>query len=379
MSIIVNASSLDLFIILLSLYLPMVGQCSVFTYTIHPPTPLDCNPFSNDPTPLWRLRTQCSVVASTTDIDQYEIHWIHRFSNGTIKDMGTLQNPGFNVNVPRADSFYGDKNDGLRFNEDMLGQYWCQVFSPAGNPMPLSAYSNELTIVRPEEYDIQLATCSGIRRDIGVSICNDLPPVAISLTTSQSNAPMTTSMPATTSAPVLVAMTSSNAITITESIDTPSGISPSITAISHITTLSTQSTVTVSPIDSTELMSTTAFVQSLVQSINSTTHLTQDPFISTPSSQNIPSTTHSSASQDSSNPSNDQTTVSPTTTTTTGTGIIPEERLNDEMSTLLITAIALIVVLSIIIILLLVIAYLMKCGRTPVAAQVHRRSTYKDH
>ena len=58
----------------------------MYTYTGQPPIPLDCNPFSDDPTPVWALRTACVVESTSTDL--FEVHWFHRDTNGMINDLG---------------------------------------------------------------------------------------------------------------------------------------------------------------------------------------------------------------------------------------------------------------------------------------------------
>ena len=55
----------------------------------------------------------------------------------------------------------------------MLGDYWCQVIV---NGMPTGVYSDGFTILRPEEYDDQLNTCSGVLFDNSISVCENQPP-----------------------------------------------------------------------------------------------------------------------------------------------------------------------------------------------------------
>ena len=127
----------------------------MYTYTRQPPIPLDCNPFSNDPTPVWTLITVCAVDSTSTDL--FEVHWFHRDVNGTINDLGqTLLTSKGEV----IQSFFGFQYQDQPFSESLLGQYWCEVVIDGTQK---GAYSDGLTIIRPEEYDTQLPTCSGVR------------------------------------------------------------------------------------------------------------------------------------------------------------------------------------------------------------------------
>ena len=167
------------------------GQCTTFQFIGQPPANLNCNPFDTRVNPaVWRLRVLCTAERLSGS-DEFEVHWFQRYINNTIKNHGR---PEFRTSDSTSQTtYFGGQliNDG--FSDNMLGDYWCQVIV---NGMPTGVYSDGFTILRPEEYDNQLNTCSGILFDNSVSVCEDQPPASPpTITTSMPVAMTTTTQP----------------------------------------------------------------------------------------------------------------------------------------------------------------------------------------
>ena len=102
--------------------------------------------------------------------DEFEVHWFQRYINNTIKNHGR---PEFSsTGFESENTYFGGHILSDQFSDNVLGDYSCQVVV---NGMPTGVYSDGITILRPEEYDNQLNTCSGVLFDDSVSVCEDQP------------------------------------------------------------------------------------------------------------------------------------------------------------------------------------------------------------
>ena len=149
------------------------GQCTTFQFIRQPPANLNCNPFDTEVNPaVWRLSVLCTAERLSGS-DEFEVHWFQRYINNTIENLGTPE--FYSSGITFATSYFGRQLINHGFSDDLLGDYWCQVIV---NGMPTGVYSDGFTILRPEEYDDQLNTCSVALFNNVVSVCEDQPPTS---------------------------------------------------------------------------------------------------------------------------------------------------------------------------------------------------------
>ena len=131
-------------------FLPTAEPSCNFKYLQQPPstTLSNCNPYTQSQ--HINIALECLVRRARTTTDSYEIKWFRENTNGTVEDLGFVQETG-SANERRS-RYHDEKLLHKRYSPSLLGKYWCQVVNTSANPDKLLMRSNVFTLLAPGDY-----------------------------------------------------------------------------------------------------------------------------------------------------------------------------------------------------------------------------------
>ena len=222
---------------------------------------MGCNPFDTAiSTPVWRLRTLC-IAERISGSTSFDVNWFQRKTTREIINHGR---PEIWTNSDtREEVYFGNQMINDPFNENMLGEYWCQVIDTSQQPHVMLGISDILVIEEPNSYTE--SRCTTVQSVIKTT-CADQPPNSTSSVTSTTTTPILFAT-STVTTPISSATTSTTTTSImTVSVSIPTAIVSTSTVEQIIAT-----TTITQPLISTLLLHTSQELISSIQLLTSQT------------------------------------------------------------------------------------------------------------